>query len=108
MICLLSRDSAARRCARTAGIRSPPSTLGATAPRVQVEPARTVRVCHPAHAVAYCRVVTRFLVIWSGQLVSQTGTAMTAFALLVWAYQQTGRATSVALIGLCWFLPYIA
>jgi len=52
--------------------------------------------------------VTRFLVIWLGQLVSQTGTAMTAFALLVWAYQETGRATSVALIGACWFLPYVA
>src|SRR5678816_1925165 len=59
-------------------------------------------------SVAYCRVVTRFLVIWFGQLVSQTGTAMTAFALLVWAYQETGRATSVALIGMCWFVPFIA
>ena len=58
--------------------------------------------------VAYCRSVTRFLVIWLGQCVSQTGTAMTAFALLVWAYQETGRATSVALIGMCWFLPYVA
>jgi len=57
--------------------------------------------------VAYCRVVTRFLVIWSGQLVSQTGTAMTAFALLVWAYQATGRATSVALLGACWFVPFV-
>lgn len=57
--------------------------------------------------VAYCRVVIQFLVIWSGQLVSQTGTAMTAFALLVWAYQETGRATSVALLGAAWFVPFV-
>ena len=50
----------------------------------------------------------RFLVIWGGQLVSQTGTAMTAFALLVWMYEQTGRATTVALLGVCSFVPFIA
>jgi len=48
-----------------------------------------------------------FLVIWSGQLVSQTGTAMTAFALLVWVYRETGRATDVALLGAAWFTPFI-
>jgi len=57
--------------------------------------------------VAYCRVVAQFLAIWSGQLVSQTGTAMTAFALLVWAYQETGRATRVALLGAAWFVPFV-
>jgi MFS transporter, DHA3 family, macrolide efflux protein len=40
-----------------------------------------------------------FLLIWSGQLVSMTGSAMTRFALLTWAYQQTGEATTVALLG---------
>lgn len=40
-----------------------------------------------------------FTVIWSGQLVSLVGTAMTRFALLVWAYQQTGQATTLALLG---------
>lgn len=40
-----------------------------------------------------------FLLIWSGQLVSMTGSAMTRFALLMWAYQQTGEATTVALLG---------
>lgn len=40
-----------------------------------------------------------FLLIWAGQLVSMTGSAMTRFALLTWAYQQTGEATTVALLG---------
>ena len=40
-----------------------------------------------------------FTVIWFGQLVSLLGTAMTRFALLIWAYEQTGRATTLALLG---------
>lgn len=49
-----------------------------------------------------------FLVVWFGQLVSQIGAAMSTFALLIWIYEQTGRATSVALLGFFWFLPVIA
>ncbi|HSM56988.1 MAG TPA: MFS transporter [Candidatus Sulfomarinibacteraceae bacterium] len=49
-----------------------------------------------------------FLIIWSGQLVSRIGTAMTRFALLIWAYQQTESATTVALLGFFSFLPLIA
>jgi DHA3 family macrolide efflux protein-like MFS transporter len=52
--------------------------------------------------------VTTFLVVWAGQLVSQIGTAMTAFALLIWMYERTGRATSVALLGFFWFAPVVA
>jgi len=48
-----------------------------------------------------------FLVIWLGQFVSRVGTAMTRFALLIWAYQQTGAATTVALLGFFGFLPYV-
>jgi MFS transporter, DHA3 family, macrolide efflux protein len=33
---------------------------------------------------------------------------MSTFALLIWIYEQTGRATSVALLGFFWFLPVIA
>ncbi len=32
---------------------------------------------------------------------------MTRFALLIWAYQQTGRATTLALVGFFTFVPYI-
>ena len=49
-----------------------------------------------------------FLVVWSGQLVSQIGTAMSTFALLIWVYERTGRATTVALLGFFWFVPVIA
>ena len=48
-----------------------------------------------------------FLIVWSGQLVSLMGTAMTRFALLIWAYQQTGAATSVALLGFFAFAPFV-
>ena len=49
-----------------------------------------------------------FLVVWFGQLVSQIGTAMSTFALLIWIYERTGRATTVALLGFFWFVPVIA
>lgn len=39
-----------------------------------------------------------FLVIWGGQVVSMIGTSMTRFALLVWAWEATGRATSLSLL----------
>jgi hypothetical protein len=52
--------------------------------------------------------VRTFLVVWFGQLVSQVGTAMSTFALLIWIYEATGRATSVALLGFFWFVPVIA
>lgn len=48
-----------------------------------------------------------FLIIWAGQLVSLLGTGLTRFGLLIWAYQQTGAATTVALLGFYNFIPYI-
>lgn len=48
-----------------------------------------------------------FVIIWLGQLVSRIGTAMTRFALLVWMYQETGLATSVALLGFFSFIPFL-
>ena len=39
-----------------------------------------------------------YLLIWFGGFVSLTGTGMTTFALVTWAYEQTGTATSVALL----------
>ena len=40
-----------------------------------------------------------FLIMWFGQLVSLMGTGMTRFALMIWAYNQTGEATTLALLG---------
>jgi MFS family permease len=52
-----------------------------------------------------------YLIIWFGQLVSRIGTAMTRFALIVWAYERASQegntATAVALIGFFAFLPLI-
>lgn len=45
-----------------------------------------------------------FSIIWFGQLVSLFGTAMTRFALMIWAYQQTGQATTLALLGFFAFI----
>jgi MFS family permease len=43
--------------------------------------------------------LTTFIIIWFGQLISLLGTKMTRFALLIWIYQQTGQATTMALLG---------
>jgi MFS transporter, DHA3 family, macrolide efflux protein len=48
-----------------------------------------------------------FLVIWAGQVVSALGTSLTAFALGVWVYQQTGSATLFALIAFVTTVPGI-
>ena len=48
-----------------------------------------------------------FLILWSSQTVSELGTAMTNYALIVWMYGQKGDATSLTLMTLCAFLPTI-
>ncbi len=40
-----------------------------------------------------------FFLLWLSQLFSIFGTAMTRFAVTIWAYQQTGKATTLALMG---------
>ena len=40
-----------------------------------------------------------FSIIWIGQLVTKLGSAMTRFALIIWAYEQAGNATTLALMG---------
>lgn len=48
-----------------------------------------------------------FTTIWFGQSVSMLGTDLTAFALGVWVYQNTGSVTQYSLIILCAKLPSI-
>jgi len=48
-----------------------------------------------------------FTVVWVGQFVSLTGSAMTAFALTIWAFQLTGQATALALVAFFNFLPMV-
>lgn len=48
-----------------------------------------------------------FTLVWLGQLVSLTGTSMSRFALTIWAWQITGEATALALVGFFSFMPMI-
>jgi MFS transporter, DHA3 family, macrolide efflux protein len=48
-----------------------------------------------------------FMLIWVGQLVSFIGTSMTQFALTIWVWQETGQATSLALMSFFAFAPTI-
>lgn len=48
-----------------------------------------------------------FLWLWFSQSISAMGTAMTDYALVIWAYEQTGTATSLTVLTLCSFLPTI-
>ena len=46
-----------------------------------------------------------FFIIWSGQLVSTIGSALTGFALGVWIYQETGSVTLFAMNMLAFAVP---
>jgi MFS family permease len=48
-----------------------------------------------------------FSIVWIGQAVSLLGTSMSAFALTIWAYQMTGKATSLALVGFFHMTPLL-
>lgn len=52
-------------------------------------------------------VLKNFLLLWSGQSLSQMGSTMTSFALIIWAYQKQGTAMSVALLSVFSYLPYV-
>ena len=47
----------------------------------------------------------RFLLLWSGELVSAIGGGLTSFGLGVYIFQQTGSAADMALVTLLAFLP---
>lgn len=48
-----------------------------------------------------------FTVVWVGQAVSLLGTEMSAFALTIWAYELTGKATALALAGFFHVTPLL-
>ncbi|MCJ7696530.1 MAG: MFS transporter [Anaerolineaceae bacterium] len=48
-----------------------------------------------------------FTLIWIGQLVSLVGSSMTNFAVGIWAWEKTGQATPLALVGFFAFTPLI-
>ena len=48
-----------------------------------------------------------FSLVWLGQFVSLIGSQMTRFGLTIWAWQVTGRATALALVGLFSLVPML-
>jgi MFS transporter, DHA3 family, macrolide efflux protein len=48
-----------------------------------------------------------FGVVWVGQAVSLLGTSMTNFGLTIWAFQTTGLATALALVGFFYITPLL-
>ncbi|MBU7586545.1 MAG: MFS transporter [Nostoc sp. TH1S01] len=49
-----------------------------------------------------------FLTIWAGQVVSTIGSSMSSFAIAIWAWEITGKATTLTLVGFFGLLPSIA
>ncbi len=48
-----------------------------------------------------------YLLLWFTQLVSGLGSAMTAYALVIWSYTQAGSALRTALLMVCSCAPYV-
>ena len=48
------------------------------------------------------------LILWSTQSLSQLGSSMTAFALVLWSYSRYGSALTTALLTICSYAPYVA
>lgn len=48
-----------------------------------------------------------FILIWVGQVFSMIGSQMTHFALGIWAWEKTGQATPLAMVGFFAFTPLI-
>ncbi|MDT8382174.1 MAG: MFS transporter [Brevefilum sp.] len=48
-----------------------------------------------------------FILIWAGQVFSMIGSQMTHFAMGIWAWEKTGQATPLALVGFFSFAPLI-
>ncbi len=51
--------------------------------------------------------LTAFIIIWLGQFVSVAGSFMTSFALGIWAWEKTGSAQALALVGVFTYAPLI-
>ena len=47
----------------------------------------------------------KFLLLWSGELISAVGSGLTSFGLGVYVFQKTGSAANMALVALLAFLP---
>ena len=48
-----------------------------------------------------------FLILWLTQALSQLGSSMTNYALIVWSYTSNGSALTTALLSVCSYAPYV-
>lgn len=48
-----------------------------------------------------------YILLQIGQTISQLGSAMTSFAITIWAYNTTGQVISSSLLAVCSFIPYL-
>jgi MFS family permease len=48
-----------------------------------------------------------FSIVWAGQIVSVMASSMTQFALTIWAYEETGSATTLGVINTAFILPFL-
>lgn len=53
------------------------------------------------------KIKSNYLFFWLSQSISELGSSMTSFALIIWAYEQTGSAMTVSLLTFFTYLPYI-
>ena len=53
------------------------------------------------------REMRGYLLLWFTQLISGLGSAMTAYALVIWSYTQAGSALRTALLMVCSYAPYV-
>lgn len=51
--------------------------------------------------------IKAFVIIWVGQFLSMAGSFMTSFALGIWAWEKTGSAQALALVGVFTYAPLI-
>ena len=49
----------------------------------------------------------KYIIFWLSQSISQLGSSMTSFALILWIYEQKQSAMSVSVISFCNYVPFI-
>lgn len=49
----------------------------------------------------------QYIIFWLSQAISQLGSAMTSFTLILWAYEQVHSAMAVSILSFCNYVPYI-
>ncbi|MGL5434038.1 MAG: MFS transporter [Lachnospiraceae bacterium] len=60
-----------------------------------------------ANTIRSERMLRSFMLLLIGQTVSQMGSSMTSFAVVIWAYTQTGAVMASSLLAICNAVPYL-